>query len=283
MAADVEPEDRARLLPRRRPGSSASLTPPALPRPPVSTCALTTTRPPSSSAAARASSGVVATPPSETGIPKRAKSSLPWCSYRSTGATVVGGTASGARSARCATGVCHRAGSSADAASRAASERPRMRGNGTAVGSPSARSGSVSQTSTSSTRSGGMNSPADLPAIRAGLDPETRDVHLPDVDAPSAAEPDEEARRAVWASVRKIASSSGRPGLPVRNPRLAGAHPLPVQPVAGDRVPVHARADMEATLGRTLHRAPFVSGAPRPLERSRTTPERMHRPGSMPT
>ena len=38
-------------------GSSASLTPPALPRPPVSTCALTTTGPPSSSAAARASAG----------------------------------------------------------------------------------------------------------------------------------------------------------------------------------------------------------------------------------
>ncbi len=36
-------------------GSPASLIPPALPRPPVSTCALTTTGPPSSSAAARAS------------------------------------------------------------------------------------------------------------------------------------------------------------------------------------------------------------------------------------
>ena len=36
----------------RRPGSSASLIPPALPRPPVSTCAFTTTGPPSSSAAA---------------------------------------------------------------------------------------------------------------------------------------------------------------------------------------------------------------------------------------
>src|SRR5206468_441721 len=42
-------------------GSSASFTPPALPRPPVSTCALTTTGPPSCSAATRASSGVVAT------------------------------------------------------------------------------------------------------------------------------------------------------------------------------------------------------------------------------
>ena len=45
------------------------MIPPALPRPPVSTCALTTTGPPSSSAAARASSGVVASRPSETGIP----------------------------------------------------------------------------------------------------------------------------------------------------------------------------------------------------------------------
>src|SRR5438445_763896 len=40
------------------PGSSASLTPPAFPRPPVSTCALTTTGPPISSAAARASGAV---------------------------------------------------------------------------------------------------------------------------------------------------------------------------------------------------------------------------------
>src|SRR5437773_1446880 len=39
-------------------GPSASFTPPALPRPPVSTCAFTTTWPPSSSAAALASSGV---------------------------------------------------------------------------------------------------------------------------------------------------------------------------------------------------------------------------------
>ena len=36
---------------------AASLTPPALPRPPVSTCALTTTGPPSTSAACRASPG----------------------------------------------------------------------------------------------------------------------------------------------------------------------------------------------------------------------------------
>src|SRR3954467_4316837 len=38
-------------------GPSASLIPPALPRPPVSTCALTTTWPPISSAAAPASAG----------------------------------------------------------------------------------------------------------------------------------------------------------------------------------------------------------------------------------
>src|SRR3954453_21392326 len=59
--------------------------PPALPRPPTSTCALTTTWPPSSAAAARASSGERATRPSETGIPWRLKSSLPWYSERSIG------------------------------------------------------------------------------------------------------------------------------------------------------------------------------------------------------
>ena len=61
-------------------GPSASLIPPAFPRPPVSTCALTTTWPPISSAAFRASSGVVATRPSDTGIPTRLNSSLPWYS-----------------------------------------------------------------------------------------------------------------------------------------------------------------------------------------------------------
>ena len=61
-------------------GPSASFTPPALPRPPVSTCALTTTGPPSSCAAARASCGESARRPSETGIPTRRKSSLPWYS-----------------------------------------------------------------------------------------------------------------------------------------------------------------------------------------------------------
>ena len=44
-------------------GVAASFTPPALPRPPTSTCALTTTGPPMRSAAARASSGVVAVSP----------------------------------------------------------------------------------------------------------------------------------------------------------------------------------------------------------------------------
>src|SRR3954451_24409436 len=65
---------------------SASFTPPALPRPPVSTCAFTTTAPPIDEAAARASSGETARRPSETGIPTRLKSSLPWYSYRSTAA-----------------------------------------------------------------------------------------------------------------------------------------------------------------------------------------------------
>ena len=54
MAADVEAEDLARAL-GGLVGVDASLMPPALPRPPVSTCALTTTGPPSSAAAARAS------------------------------------------------------------------------------------------------------------------------------------------------------------------------------------------------------------------------------------
>ncbi len=56
-------------------GFSANLTPPALPRPPIFTCALTTTLPPSFSAAARASSGVVATAPPRTGTPFASKRS----------------------------------------------------------------------------------------------------------------------------------------------------------------------------------------------------------------
>src|SRR3990170_1959551 len=64
-------------------GPSATLMPPALPRPPTCTCALTTTRPPSSAAAARASAGVRATRPSGTGTPTRANNDLPWNSKRS--------------------------------------------------------------------------------------------------------------------------------------------------------------------------------------------------------
>src|SRR5215212_10222733 len=64
-------------------GVLASLTPPALPRPPAFTWALTTTTP-SSSAAVRASSGVVATIPRVTGTPCLAKSSFAWYSIRST-------------------------------------------------------------------------------------------------------------------------------------------------------------------------------------------------------
>ena len=50
-------------------GFFATLTPPALPRPPVFTWALTTTTPPSFSAAARTSSGVSAMMPGSTGTP----------------------------------------------------------------------------------------------------------------------------------------------------------------------------------------------------------------------
>ena len=65
----------------------AGLTPPALPRPPVLTCALTTTRrEPRSNmswAARRACSGVVARAPGGTGTPCRSNRSLAWYSYRS--------------------------------------------------------------------------------------------------------------------------------------------------------------------------------------------------------
>ena len=57
-------------------GVAASLIPPALPRPPVSTCALTTTGPPSSSAAARASSGERREPPLGDGDPVAAEELL---------------------------------------------------------------------------------------------------------------------------------------------------------------------------------------------------------------
>ena len=49
--------------------SCASFTPPALPRPPTSTCALITTVPPSAAAMSPASSGVIATCPGSTGSP----------------------------------------------------------------------------------------------------------------------------------------------------------------------------------------------------------------------
>src|SRR3954452_1616941 len=63
---------------------SASLTPPALPRPPTFTCALTTTRSPMSLAMASACSGVSATPPGSTGTPCEANRSRAWYSKRST-------------------------------------------------------------------------------------------------------------------------------------------------------------------------------------------------------
>src|SRR3954454_169411 len=66
-------------------GLCATFTPPALPRPPVLTCALTTTvPPPSRSAPARASSGVSATAASSTGTPCSANRWRAWYSNRST-------------------------------------------------------------------------------------------------------------------------------------------------------------------------------------------------------
>ncbi len=73
----------ARISPARSNASSgecASLTPPALPRPPTSTCALITTVPPIEVAMSRASSALAATWPGSTGSPKRANSSLAWYS-----------------------------------------------------------------------------------------------------------------------------------------------------------------------------------------------------------
>src|SRR3954451_15615314 len=63
---------------------SASFTPPALPRPPVFTCALTTTGAAISRAIASACSGVSATPPGSTGTPCEANRSRAWYSKRST-------------------------------------------------------------------------------------------------------------------------------------------------------------------------------------------------------
>ena len=79
------PRISAGRAPRSPRGECASLTPPALPRPPVLTWALTTTvPPPSRSAATRASSGVVATTPPSTGTPCLSKRSRAWYSNRST-------------------------------------------------------------------------------------------------------------------------------------------------------------------------------------------------------
>src|SRR5215213_2121635 len=64
--------------------SSASFTPPALPRPPVFTWALTTTGAAISRAIASACSGVSATPPGSTGTPCEANRSRAWYSKRST-------------------------------------------------------------------------------------------------------------------------------------------------------------------------------------------------------
>src|SRR2546425_1344952 len=61
--------------------SSASLMPPALPRPPACTCAFTTIRPPRRVAAARASAGVVATSPTGTGTPNSRSRALAWYSW----------------------------------------------------------------------------------------------------------------------------------------------------------------------------------------------------------
>ena len=58
-----------------------SLTPPALPRPPMSTWAFTTTLPPSRSAMARASAGSEVTSPAATGTPYWARRSLDWYSW----------------------------------------------------------------------------------------------------------------------------------------------------------------------------------------------------------
>src|ERR1700730_10219304 len=61
--------------------SSASFTPPALPRPPACTWALTTTLPPRRWAIARAWAGVSATSPPGTGTPNSLRMALPWYSW----------------------------------------------------------------------------------------------------------------------------------------------------------------------------------------------------------
>src|SRR5215813_5114556 len=70
--------------------SSASLTPPPLPRPPACTCALTTTLPPRLAAMARACSGVSATSPLGTATPYSLRMALPWYSWIFTGSGFAG-------------------------------------------------------------------------------------------------------------------------------------------------------------------------------------------------
>src|SRR5664279_3936648 len=75
-------------------GLCTTFTPPALPRPPVLTCALTTTVPPPRlSAAARASVGVEATMPASTGTPCFSNMSRAWYSKRSIGILDASGPA----------------------------------------------------------------------------------------------------------------------------------------------------------------------------------------------
>src|SRR2546427_4924815 len=62
-------------------GVSASLMPPALPRPPACTCALTTTLPPSRCAISRAWAGVSATSPFGTATLNSRSSALAWYSW----------------------------------------------------------------------------------------------------------------------------------------------------------------------------------------------------------
>src|SRR6266545_7313196 len=72
-------------------GSSASLTPPALPRPPACTWALTTTLPPSLDAIALACAGVSATSPFGTGTPNSRRMALAWYSWIFMGGLALAG------------------------------------------------------------------------------------------------------------------------------------------------------------------------------------------------
>jgi hypothetical protein len=75
VAADVHAQDPLGLLAGLG-RVVGSWMPPALPRPPICTCALTATVPPSSPATAAASSGDHATLPRGTATPWRANSSF---------------------------------------------------------------------------------------------------------------------------------------------------------------------------------------------------------------